>query len=214
MFVRRGVQGGQDEVCRQLPRPLCFLAPCTGPPHLQGPSGFGGGFGDISSGGAPCRAEPLPMPGEHRLRGPSLGAGEDGARPQTQVGRHGGSRGTLGEATEGLLQRGDRDTPSSSWRPAALHRTAARKWALAIDCKLRMPTDKGGIAGFQVDTTKPAFQDRRRFPLLVITSDLGSDGLSGFNALSRGLGVSCVLYPDPSHTCQRALENSLRQAGL
>lgn len=102
----------------------------------------------------------------------------------------------------------------SSWRPTKLHRTSARKWVLALDSQIAHSTDKGGLAWFIYDASSPTWSDWRQWPLLTIASDLGSDGVAGFNALCWGYDAHVVLYPDPSHAVQRSFENALKGAGV
>lgn len=53
-----------------------------------------------------------------------------------------------------------------------------------------------------------------KWPVLSVSMDLGSDGLSGWHALAYGKKMSIMQFPDPSHAGNLDVDMALRSAGL
>lgn len=80
-------------------------------------------------------------------------------------------------------------TFSASWRPQQIYRTAARRWACALDNQLRMSTVWPGLSHFRPGDD-PCWSDWKTWPSLCIAKDQGSHGEAGFWALAYGLGLN------------------------
>ncbi len=120
---------------------------------------------------------------------------------------------TVGQRQLAWLRR-TIDGKDAAWRPVKYNRTSAQRWIYTLERQLQTSSDKGGLLYFQYDAKNRNFADWRRWPYLTIASDLGSDGVCGWHALAWGFDINTVLYPDPSHGCQRTMENALKQGGV
>ena len=80
-------------------------------------------------------------------------------------------------------------------RPKTIYRSAATKWVLAIDARIRISTGKPGLSFFK-EAEHTVWYNR---PHLSIAQDLGSDGNSGFFALERLFGINSDQFNDGSH---------------
>ena len=109
------------------------------------------------------------------------------------------------------LDRGD-GKDQKAWRPTQFYRTSAKKWVLALDRQIKTSTCRSGIAFFS-KASSADWGSWQSWPWLAIPSDLGSDGVCGFHALSRRFDVNCVLFPDPSHAACRTLDAVLKTTG-
>jgi hypothetical protein len=112
------------------------------------------------------------------------------------------------------MQRSHGKGDSSAWRPRTMHRVAARKWADALDTQLRTSTVVSGLGYFGPNDALPSWADWRSWPGLGIAQDQGSDGVSGFWALSYHFGLNVWQWPDASHGVNRDIDLSLKHCHL
>lgn len=114
------------------------------------------------------------------------------------------------------------ESRSAAWRPKKRHRTAAKVWAMILDQQVRTVTEHSGLAVFDKDrgggdgdhASASLWSDWRRWPHLSLSSDQGSDALSGIHALMYKFRLNVSFFPDPSHACHRDVLMMLKTVGL
>jgi hypothetical protein len=95
------------------------------------------------------------------------------------------------------------------------HRVAAKRWMSAVDNQLKSSALAGGLAEFvwRADGAGD-WGDWRRWPHLTCSLDLGSDGLSAYQALERKFVCNIDKLLDASHGTNRCMILGLQQSGL
>jgi hypothetical protein len=99
------------------------------------------------------------------------------------------------------VSRGRREAGTLTWRPVPVHRLNAKKWCCALDNQNRVMSEMGGLVYLQRNDTDLMWKDWRRHPHASVVMDLGSDGLSGSNALMYMFLLSLTRIDDFAHGC-------------
>lgn len=101
----------------------------------------------------------------------------------------------------------------ASWRPRKRFRVSAYRWLQGLDSQLEQAMDVG--LGYFAQPKKMSSRGHwSTWPVLSISADCGSDGLSGYNAAARSLMLNVDFVPDESHLCWRAIIAALKATNL
>lgn len=101
----------------------------------------------------------------------------------------------------------------TSWRPAKIHRAGAKRWLCMTDNQWAVSTCCGGWSFFKpTDSSDWQESSWASWPRVVVSSDLGSDGLCALQALEFFWKLNLDKSPDQSHgahcDCHQALRDS------
>ena len=93
---------------------------------------------------------------------------------------------------------------------------SAQRWVSHLDNQLRVATGWGGLVFFQRRPSSAVWKESnwRRWPALVVSMDLGSDGNSAYHDLERKGGLFIDQIGDLSHAANRDTILALRSSGM
>jgi hypothetical protein len=124
----------------------------------------------------------------------------------------------MAQRQKAWLSRGNFATAPATWRPRKLHRSAAKKWAFALDCQFKLSYGHVGLSLFQKPQPPKLmlgpWSNWRTWPHLNISQDLGSDGNTAFHGLERLFGLDCDQTNDECHACNRDLDLAIKHVDL